>query len=1746
MALIPFLAAAALVATVLAGPARSAPSFDCARAESPSERLVCGDRGLADLDRRTADAYRERLQGAEGVAREALVAEQRAWLRTRDASCGLPARGAPPDAGRLALAACLADVYSARLAALTARAPRPPSVAPDAFAFGGVEGNAELRFASDWRREGTAPAACLVFTGPVGPDAAAPRFLRAAPEDAVRWTVKDGRICAEGLDWGRAYTVRLSAGLPAADGRGLPAPRTVRLDFGGDDRSVAFLGSGFVLPRAGTTGVPIETANLDRVRVRVIRVNDRDVVRQLSRRWWRGDLDMGEDVRVIERGAGFAVWDGVLAVDRPAGAPAAAKTVTSFPLADVLRDRAPGAYLLVAAPDEREIAGLEDYGYGLDVGARAPRTRWVVETDLALTTLQAAGGLDVFARSLDTAQPAAGVEVALVSEGNEELGRTRTDAAGRATFPPGLLAGRDAASPRAVLAYGPAGDFAVLDLARPGFDLADRGAGGRRTAQPFDGFLYTDRGIYRPGETVHLSALLRDGATRGVSLPTTLIVSRPNGTEFRRVPLRPDAAGGAHHGLTLTASAMRGLWRAALHVDPTADPVAVQSFEVQDFVPLRLSVRTEGAPERLADPKALSFRLRADWLYGAPAADLATEARAAVRPDPNPFPTLPGFRFGLEDDRFQGADLEVEAGATDGDGVATVSVKAAPTVETSLPLRVTADAGVFEPGGRATPAERLSLPLADRPLHLGLKPEFEDRRAPVSGPARVTVTGVDRAGSPVPVGTVAWTLVEEEWDHVWTRTDEGTWRVRVVSTDRPLGRGTLALSGAPATLELPTRTWTRYRLTVEDPASGAATDLRYATGWRGGAPRDEADVPDLVSVVPDKARYLPGETARVTIRPQVAGTALVAIATDAVTETRFVEVPAEGATIDVPVKAEWGAGTYVLVAHHRPLAGGRSREPVRRVGLAWIGIDNGPRTLALEMPVPDLVRPETTVRLPIRVAGAAPGETAVLTVAAVDEGILALTRFQSPDPVAHFYGKRQFTPKMRDDYGRLLDGQAGPAGRVRFGGDETGGAGLTEVPTRTVALFSGPVTVGPDGRAEVAFEVPDFLGRLRFMAVAYTADRVGRAEGAAAVRPPLVADAFFPRFLAPGDQSAMTVRLDNVELPAGAVRVALSATGAVRFPGEAGLTADLPERGRATRRFDLTAADAAGIGEVTLRATGAGGFELTRRWRIEVRHPHAPIALEQAGVQAPGTAFRVEPSLLDAFVPGTARLTLGYGMVAGIDAAGVLQALYRYPFGCTEQLASVAMPLLSFADPALLSEAGVAPAGSEVRRRVQAAVDTILDRQDADGYVGLWRRGDRWASNWLVVYAGDFLLRARDAGYEVSDAAVASIDAMLDRVARGTPFETRGDANPVDIQAARAYAAHLRARRGGPLAAPLAENILRNPVREAGALTLANLAAAHAASGDRTRAEPLFRQAAQRLGVVPAGTYGAYATPLRDLLAVAALATETGDLAAAGPLVAQIPRQMRPARELNTQEKAWALRAFAALARGDPPAVVVEGVQTTAAARRTGTVLLTPTAEDVARGYVVRTEAGGRDLFRSLIVRGVPREAPSALSAGLTLAKATFRPDGTAVDPVVDAIRQNERLVVVLSGAATDRLHRALALVDLLPAGWEVEEVLTPARLRDQPGLGWIEALSRLRMQEARDDRVVVAVDVNPPQDRIWYYEEEDDGTRKPDAAAFRVAYVVRAVTPGAYVLPAATVEDMYRPTTMARTAGGLVEVLPR
>lgn len=1486
--------------------------------------------------------------------------------------------------------------------------------------------------------------------------------LQPAVKDAAI-THEGDSLCIAGLPLARTVVATLREGMPGNDGLRLLHATAVPLAVGDRAPLLSFDSRMFLAPRGQAPKITLTSTNIASVTLRIAYYSERTIAPWIRENTLGKAID-GYVANQIDTDQARIVWSGKTDIPHYARN-ARQQTVLPLP-ADAMT--LPGLYVVAVVPAD----GHPDY--------RAHAVQPLLQTDLAPTVWRGADGLTVQIRSYSDAKARAGVHLRLMARGNDILAETTTDRDGFASFAAPLTHGVGLMAPQSIQATATAGneagtiDFVSLDLDAAAFDLSGRGTAGLPQPGPVDGFVWTDRGIYRPGETVQLMGLLRDPSGRPVTLPTRFRIRRPNNQVFFEGRTEPTGDASVHLPVTLGNGASAGQWTAELLTDPALPPVGSASFKVDAFVPDRMAVTLGALPATLVPGTPVQVPVEARFLYGAPAAGLGGSATTTLD-IADPPPVLAGYHVGLVDEQFAPAAIRSTLPTTDAQGRSTLSIALADAPDSTHPVQASLAVLVNDPSGHGTLA-KATIPVKATGPMIGIKPDFTGS-VDDGAEAGFDIAAIDPDQHRIALAA-HMKLVREEPD--WRLVIRGSLAsFETVWHDVPVDQRDVAIPQA-GTLHLGRKLgFGRYRLELAQTDGLAASSVRFEAGWGSS---DNPDVPDDAVLSADRPRYTAGAVARVHVAAPFDGPATLLVLTDRVLSERQVAVSRSGSTFDVPIDAAWGPGAYVAVHAYKPGDGGT--RPKRAIGLVWLSIDPAARHLDTRFVAPELARPGQVTHVRLHTA---PGAWA--SVAAVDEGILRLTDFQTPDPSAHFLGRRRLGIDIRDDWGHLIAPASGDSALLRQGGDEAG-SGKPSIPQIILSLFQKPAQADANGDIDVPLDLPDFAGQVRLMAVSWDGARLGSTSADLLVRDRMVGIPLLPRFLAPGDSARIGLLLQNLELPPGAVTWRLTADGPVTFEGATSQTLTLTKGAQATPTLTLRATGA-GSATLHLALDGPDGFHARHDAVLTLRTSRARMTDVATTQLAAGATETVAPSA-GADLPGTWNASASFGSAVRYDPAALLASLDSYPLFCLEQATSKGMPL-TFAPQSYPGRAA----------KLQQMVADVLDRQRFDGGFGLWGSSDE-AEPWLSGYATEFLLRARHAGAAVPETALRdALHYQADQLDR--------ESDTPESRVVQAYALYDLALGGqGRIGAArvLYESLGTIPTP----LARAQLAAALAIGNDRPRADAAFAAAQPDNRQYWSVDYGEVT---RDTAALVVLMTENGvKQTRIATLIAHLPGADLKPDTLDTQQLSWlADAAYAAGGNASPVSLSVDGKPLPTAA----TISLPLT------GPLTVRNTGDQPVWRSVSLTGVPVQPPPAARSGMHVSRRFFALDGTPLD--LDHLAQNTEFVLLFEGRIdnADRAHQ-VSLLQGLAAGWEIAGRLGPGKV---DGMDWLGSLSETRAMPSADDRYAAILALS--QD-------------KPD---FRLAVRLRAVTVGSFGLPGAALSDMYQPGLFARQGSATIVVQP-
>ncbi len=1522
----------------------------------------------------------------------------------------------------------------------------------------------------------------IVLSSPMDA-AAAKKYISLEGVEAFRVTADRNHLLVSGaLEPGREYALSIDSGLPARDGAVLREPYAAKVFLKDLEPSIAFRDQGLFLPSGGPGRVALETVNVDRLELTVDRIYRNNLFfffQQNGNGYFQGYDNYRQRMSAA---AGDRLVEKTIAVERQRNA----AVTTTLAVEELVAGEEPGLYrVMVNRPDHWQA-----------------RHRWLLVTSIGAVAKQGRDGFLVWAVNNRTLRPLSGARVTLLSHQNQTIGSGRTDGAGFWR----LDSSADFETQRPYMVTVEQGDdftFLLLDQMRvdtAGLDISGAaGPGGGYTA-----FLYGERDIYRPGETLRGAALVRDGRLDPApSMPVLLRHIDPEGTELEERRLTLDRAGAAEISFDLPLYTRTG--HHSLQLKAGEKTIGSYAFQVEEFVPDRIKVAiTAGTTANPGDP--LVGEVASSYLFGPPAAELAVETRVRLGDTSFSAPGYEGWSFRNADREFDEREIFFEEAVLDGEGRHGFSATLPPGLAVPSSLEAVITARVMEAGGRGV-AARQRVTVHPWPWYVGLHRQAEGYARPGEETV-IDYAAVMPDGSAAQAGPLRLEFYADRWHTVLRRTSSGTYSYQT-SREPELLDQQMVDGSAPGTAVFTPPDYGSHRVVVIDEKTGASASLSFhASGW-GYAPW-ALENPGRVELELDREEYRAGQRATVEVRAPFPGKLLLTVESDRLLETVVRELEGNTATIELPVREAWRPNVYVTATLVRRAGDLEPGSSGRAFGAVPLYVNRNANRLAVDLKSPETVRSGSRLDIDLETA---PGAT--VTIAAVDEGILQLIAQDTPDPFKFFYRKLALGVLSFDSFSMLLPDL--PAETAATGGGAAAAGLAQHVRTagiqriKPVTYWSGLVRADSSGKARASFDLPGFQGGLRLMAVAADGRRFGSAQRMVRVRDPLVLTPTLPRVLSFGEELQLPVTLRNDTGEDGEFTIRLTVDGAAGSGTESAVQLAVPEGRERTAWFVVTSGTE--TGDATFVITAEGNSEQARaEVGVPVRPDLPPVTRESAGaVELAEMEIPLDSG--GAMRPETVERTLRVGSLPLVQFSGKLASLLRYPYFCLEQVVSTAFPLIYLGDlarelePELFDpEKGHGDPALMVRDGIRQAAQ----HQVPGGGFALWSRA-RVPHPWVSIYATHFLVEASVAGYPVDQGLLRRALDHLQNSVKSKGGDTYGT---VELQRA-AYALYVLARAGEPDLGSM--DYLRE--RQAERLTPESrglLAAAYASTGSLDAAQELETMIGEidRIGR-QTGTNFDSAVRNRALLLLALLDADPENARIPG-LADRLARDARNDDRWTTQETSFALLALGRLVRLQserPPwsGSVYFGEELLGQVSSDGPSRFTLPAGD---GPLRLVMAGGFEpgaAFYSLLTRGIPADGSfRPETAGLELERTFHTRSGSELDP--GQLVQGDLVVIKTRVRSVSGPVENVVLANLLPSCLEVEN----PRLESTESLPWVTEVGRTPDHlDLRDDRILIFTDL--------------------PANAWQTYYTLaRAVSPGTFRLPPAHAEAMYSPALHA------------
>lgn len=1519
------------------------------------------------------------------------------------------------------------------------------------------------------------------------------------------------------------YLIRIQGNLAARNGKTLGAEQRYAIRTAAVTPAFYFASRGMVLPAGQNGGLPVTTVNVPEVDIQFLKVKPDSLPAFLDKvtqgkstprtadeeeyydDYDRTDLKGAINSWTLDRlhTMTTSVYAGRFNTEPKANR----RSVTFIPVEDIPELREPGVYIAVMTqPNRFRSEQQTTYFYISDLGLHLRD--------------HAAGSADAFVSSLVDGKAVRDVDVSWLDADGKVLGQARTDGDGRAAF------AERPHNARIVIAR-KGEQLSLIALKEPALDLSEFDTAGL-VSSPIRLFAYSGRDLYRPGESFAVSVLARDTDGHPVpAQPIQALLRRPDGKAQWTTNWSPSKAFSGHYQqqIDLPADAATGTWRLELRGDPAARHASTSlNFNVEEFLPERMKLDPGPSSGTLTAGANWQLAVQGTYLYGAPTAGNRLLGVVNTTPNPQALPgKLPGFIFGDADEATVRQRQELEEIALDAQGKAQLEVDLSSLDNRRSPFTVRATLSLLESGGRPVirSVERTWWPA---PALVGLRPLFKGEYARENSSVEFETVLADAQGRLHAAKALPVRIFRENRDWYWRFDDQRGWHSGFTETDELVASSTVDIpAGGRGKLLFPVKHG-RYRVEVLNPETQLVSRYRFYAGWFAKDDESQGVRPDRVALKFDKANYREGETARLTLTPPHAGEALITVEGDRLLWSKRIQVGSGDTRIDLPIAPDWKRhDLYVTAMVLRPGNSGSKITPARALGIAYLPLSRDERRLTVSLDAPKKMEPDRPLKVKIKVPEAK-GHPAMVTLSAVDSGILGITGFKSPDPFAFFFAKLRYGQDLYDVYGRLIEKMAGRKGKLKWGGDAAPSA-TRSLPkkVRLVDLFSGPVALDANGEAEISLPVPDFNGKLRLMAVASSAGRFGMQETEVTIAAPLVVELATPRFLSIGDAALLALDVHNLAGSAQEVSIQVSNTDGLllRNPTQ---KVTLQDQEKRILRIPLEAGSAHGLTEVQVRIDSPRST-LTRTFPLQVQAPTPRQTLSRRYIIEPGASLDIRESDLGGFLPQTANANLTLSDKPPIDVRSAVRGLLTYPYGCVEQTTSTAYPHLFIDEEAARKFDLKVYSPAQRAAMLDTSIARLAGMQAPNGGFSLWGNHGEY-EYWLSAYVTHFLNDAREQGFAVpAEMEKKALEFLLKGLQEGVATLPRGplrynrNSTWSDWRYAGsgrfgvlAYGAYVLALHGR---APLAtlRQLAESSEQSHSGLALVHLGLALKLMGDEPRSQASIDAALKK----PRDNrywWGDYGSTLRDSALMYVL-LKKHKLAPEGlnTLVDIAAGELEKNRYLSTQERMAAFLLGQDFARSDGNGWQASLMQGKSSQTLSGKGMQFMAIENTALARGIKlTNSDTSRLFVSLELTGNPAKPPPARSDAFALKRSWYTADGKPLGE--RPLRVGESLLLRLEVTTHGDYANAM-IVDYIPAGIEIENTNIIQSEQNELRIDNISVShamqdARIKHVEFRDDRFVVAARLSPGTTHFFYR--------------------ARVVTPGRFIVPPSYAEDMYQP----------------
>lgn len=1505
---------------------------------------------------------------------------------------------------------------------------------------------------------------------------------------------------------------------------------SVRLDVSLDDPNpaVKLVGAGVITPGNTDVVFPFEAINLKRVQVEVLQIFENNILQYLQYNdledpwglepvgriilkkeidlsalsdsdnryvWTRYALDLGPLVK-LSPGSIYQVRVGFQGSDSYLDC-----------YVDAKREPEPTPF--------GEVASMWSYDYGYP-GFNWSHTddpcypayynpgrfisRNILASDIGLTAKRdGKGKIWVYANSITSAAPKAGVKIEVFDFQQQLLCSGNTTAEGSVSLEAARQPFFVVASYEQQKGYLRLGDGLSLSM-------SEFNTGGTGYQEGLRGYIYGERDVWRPGDSVFLNFILWDPEGRiDARHPVRLTVTNPLGQK-KIETTSPVSMGGIYDlAFTTSPSDPTGNWMAKVQV---GDAVFTKGLKIETIKPNRLSIDAELPESVKGYASGQSFELTSKWLYGAPAANLKAVVEAQFKPKEFSPEGFRAFSFSDPARKTPGTVTTIFNKPLDANGQATVSI---PQVKDYLPegcLSMSLKTRVFEAGGDFS-TDRHTTTYHPYQHYAGVsipKNRWGYEEMVINKSNKIQLASVTTEGKGAGGRTLTVGVYHARWRWWWDRSHGDITQYNSALHLGAMFTDTLVTgSNGQVTYELTPQSYGSYMIRVCDTESGHCSgQFYYAGSW--GDPSEDSDGASRLTFTADKEQYEVGDEVILKV-PSAPGSKLLLTIekNQSVLSTQWHDAKGDFTEIRFKATAEMMPNVYAYVSHIQPFEHPGNDMPLRMYGVLPIMVADPATMLHPEISVADVLEPDKSFTVTVSEKDNLP---MAYTIAVVDEGLLGLTRFESPNPWDHFHRQEALGVQTWDMFDQVLGGYGGVVDRLlSLGGD--GAATLADAPQaerfKPVVMHLGPFYLDAGKEKKHTLVMPNYVGAVRTMVVASDRKRWGAADKTSQVKSDLMVQATLPRVVSPGETITVPVQVHAMSDQVRQVDLQLKTNDMATVEGNSSQSIQFSTQGEKMVYFELTIPERPGILEVDVSAT-SGRYKASQQLQLDVRIPNPAIAKVVSKTIGAGESWTANLELPG--MEGTNDASVELSIMPSINLQRRLKYLIRYPYGCLEQTVSSVFPQLYLSQ---LTELNAAQE-REIRSNIQKGIERIRNFNLPSGGFTYWP-GERSVDSWSSSYAGHFLIEAAHSGYTVDQSIMSAWRKAQERDAQAYRPGTSGRSDLV-----QAYRLYTLALDGQPAWGMM--NKLRVQ-KDSDPVASWLLAATYALGNRKDVAEEIIKSLNTQVQPYQELTH-TYGSELRDKAIILETFLAMGKMEDALAISTSIAESLSGDHWYSTQSTSFSLTAMGKLAshfsEKEIKATVTQQGKTPVQ-YATKKALVSQNLDVSARQITIQNQSAD-PLNVRLVTTGKPlRGVTNEIQNNLKLTVKYVDKSGNPVD--VSRLTQGQdfiaKVTVTNPGTYTTQLDE-MALTYLFPSGWEI------ANQRMDNFTGSFKN-SSTRYQDIRDDRVHTFFNMGRGD---WTYH-----------------FVMTATYAGQYWLPDITCEAMYSHKVQARIPGRWVEVVP-